>query len=221
MEAFLPWFSEGDVIIHAPETTATAQLGDRNITYLTFMGCEGMLEIFSYIDMSEYTGFFSALTVMNQEKRNTSAGVSYAEKGSAINEFTDLTTNKENPTYQSTLNGLFPFNPKMITAKRAAVMSAAYEKVRATGAKMYLSWAPINIASCCDEAKSEEVHREFVEKISEMTNCTVISDPGDYLLENQYFNDSNYHPGPTGAKIRTEQLISDLKAQLARESVSN
>ena len=218
MEAFSNWFYEGDVIIHAPETTATAQLGDLKITFYTFMGCEGMLEIFSYVDMSEYTGFFSELTVFNQEKRNTSKGVSYEEKGNDINEFTDLASNKDNPSFQSNIDNLFPFNPAMITEKRAKVMNAAYERVRNTGAKMYLSWAPINIDSCRDEAKSIETHKKFIEKVNKLINCTVISDPIDYMLENKYFNDTNYHPGPTGAKIRTERLIADLKAQLSLES---
>ena len=221
MEAFLPWFDSNDIIIHAPETTATAQLGDLTITYLTFMGSEGMLEIFSYIDMSRYSGFFSSLSVLNQEKRNTSKGVSYEEKGVYINEFTDLTTNKDNPSFQSDLNGLHPFNPTMITEKRAASLNAVYSKVKNTGAKMYLSWAPINITACREEAKSLETHKKFLDKVTNMLDCTVISKPIDYMLENKYFNDSNYHPGPTGAKIRTERLVSDLKAQLTLEKSDN
>ena len=218
MEAFLSYFGEDDIIIHAPETTSKTQMGDFTVNYLTFMGSEGMLEIFSYVDMTNYPGFFSALSVFNQEKRNTSSGVSYDQIGKDINEYTDLASNKDNPNFQSDLSELYPYNSAMITTARANALNSIYRKVRDTGAKMYLSWAPINADSCREEAKSAEFHEKFLKKVSEYLDVTVISDPMDYLLENRYFNDSNYHPGPTGAKIRTDRLTADIKAQLEKES---
>ena len=218
MEAFLSWYREGDIIIQAPETTAATQLGHKQVTYLTFRGTEGMFEIFSYVDMSEYKGFFSGLTVFNQEKRNNSKGIPYERISENINEYTDLTSTVDKPDYQSQSTTMNPYDPNAITPERIENLNEIYDSIKARGARVYMSWAPINKDACRAEALTESRHISFVKKVSESLHCTVISKPGDYMFEKKYFYNSDYHPGPTGARMRTAQLIADLKAQLGLEN---
>ena len=222
MEAFAEWYGEGDIIIHAPETSGT-QNGDKNLGtsgYITFRGTEGMYEIFSYVDMSEVKGFFTGLTVFNQEKRNNRVGSDYENVGKSINEYTDLTSNVDNFEYMSTAKNNNPFNTAIFNDARVTYLNYVYDKVAATGAKVYRSFAPINIDSCNNDSKDPAKQAAFVKAIEDNLHITVISNPADYMFEQKYFNNSDYHPGITGSKMRTAQLIADVKAQLLCEAAS-
>ena len=45
----------------------------------------------------------------------------------------------------------------------------------------------------------------------------MISKTGDYIFDSKYFYNSDYHLNTAGAIIRTDLLIRDIKAQLAKE----
>lgn len=48
-------------------------------------------------------------------------------------------------------------------------------------------------------------------------HATMISKTGDYIFDSKYFYNSDYHLNTAGAIIRTDLLIRDIKAQLAKE----
>ena len=56
----------------------------------------------------------------------------------------------------------------------------------------------------------EEYHR-FNEKLSEKLDCQVISDYYDYLYPEELFYDSHLHLGTEGSRLRTMQLVNDLR----------
>ena len=222
MEAFSQWYGEGDIIIHAPESSGT-QNGDLNLGnsgYLMFRGSEAMYEIYSYVDMSRVKGFFTGLTVYNQQKRNKIEGSSYEKVGDSINEYTDYTKNVDNPNYKSATKNSNPYDLNVITDVRAEYLNSVYDKVTATGARLYRSFSPVNYDACSSTAKDPQTHAAFIAKIESMLHITVISNPANYMLEQKYFNNSDAHPGIEGSKIRTAQLIADVKAQLALEAAA-
>ena len=51
----------------------------------------------------------------------------------------------------------------------------------------------------------------FQEELERRLDCTVISNYVDYMFDYTYFWDSNLHLNTEGAKIRTEQLIADIR----------
>ena len=79
---------------------------------------------------------------------------------------------------------------------------------------MYLSFAPINEDACLATAKDPETHRQYLEFIAANLDYKCISSPAQYFFERQFFNNSDYHLGITGAAMRTSYLIADLKAEL-------
>ena len=170
--------------------------------------------------MSGFKGFFTGLTIFNQEKRNTLTGSGYENVGKSINEYTDLATNVDNFNYKSNSTSVNPFNQTNFNNGRADYLNSVYAKVRAAGAKVYMSFAPVNKDACSETAKNPATHEAYIKKINEMLDITVISDPADYMLEEKWFNNSDSHPGIEGSKMRTAQLIADLKAQLALEAGS-
>ena len=48
-------------------------------------------------------------------------------------------------------------------------------------------------------------------------HATVISNVADYLMDSKYFFNTDFHLNTEGAKVRTDLLIRDIRAQLAKE----
>ncbi len=219
MEAMTRFLDEGDIVIQAPETTNSAQMGESVFNFRIFRGFEFMYEAFSYVDMTGYKGFFDSLYEFNQSTRKGQPERTYEYWTSFINEYTDMSGNVENPGYVSASKNLNPFNLGNVTDARAERLNARYDAISERGAKVYLSFAPINEDACIAAALSRSEQDAFVSLLSSKLHCAVISHPSDYLLDQSLFNNSDYHPGPTGAAMRTERLIRDLKAQLEREGL--
>ena len=218
LDAFIRFFGEGDIIIHAPEMNNANYLGGGSITYLTYRGTEEMYEVFSFVDMRKYVGFFDGLCVFNQEKRVNSKGVSYEKYGGAINKMTDLTTNKDAPEFVvENPRSSNPYNKNSVNAKNIANINAINERYNQRGTTMYYSFAPIDMDLLNETALFKDAQDSYVAKLREVLDYEVISHPSNYYYEHKYFYNSTYHPGITGRAMRTEALIADLKAQLVKE----
>ena len=218
IEAHMRFFTKGDIIIQAPETSSGTQMGDTNITWRNFRGCEVMYEVFSYVDMSNYTDFFDSLCEFNQDVRSTMAPKSYEAYSNFIDEYTDLATNKDNPGYTNTTSGNY-FSTNNLNNTRASKLNALYDQIYRKGAKVYMSWAPLAKSACNAEAMKPQTQAALMDKAKSLLTCVVISDIADYILEDKYFNNSNYHPGIEGSIIRTQRLIEDLKAQMEIDGI--
>lgn len=62
-----------------------------------------------------------------------------------------------------------------------------------------------------DFTSPPEDYDAFTRELSERLDCEVISDYRDYFIPYQYFYDTIYHLDEERAKIRTSQLIKDIK----------
>ena len=65
LEAMGDLASEDDVIVYAPENSAY-MMGERELYWKTIRDLEGMVNIWRHIDISNYTGVFSAITDFNR-----------------------------------------------------------------------------------------------------------------------------------------------------------
>ena len=87
------------------------------------------------------------------------------------------------------------------------------------GATVYYSFAPMS-----ENAISEMVSREdidaYILNLSQHLHCKIISDIDDYIMDDRYFYDTEFHLNTSGAKIRTVQLIDDIKRTRGDTSVT-
>ena len=216
LDAFVRFFDEGDIVIHAPEMNNANYHGGGEITYLTYRGTEEMYEVYSFVDMRLYKGFFDGMRVFNQEKRNKSVGVSYEKYGGSINKMTDLTTNQDAPNFDTTPSSN-PYNKNSVNATIIQNINAINKKYNERGTTMYYSFAPIDKGYLNDNALKKENQDAYVARLAEVLDYEIISHPSNYYYDHQYFYNSTYHPGITGRTMRTTALIADLKAQLIKE----
>ncbi len=94
LEAMGALAREGDVIVYAPENSGY-MWGERELYWKTFRDLEGMNNIYRYVDFSNYTGMFSAMSELNREYRYVRDSVSYESicaHGELLN---------KNPTYKT------------------------------------------------------------------------------------------------------------------------
>lgn len=83
---------------------------------------------------------------------------------------------------------------------------------RGKGAQVYFSFPPINEDAIMPFNSSEEL-RAFQSKLSEALDCKVISSIFNYILDEGYFYDSEFHLNNSGVTVRTAKLIDDLKRE--------
>ncbi len=76
------------------------------------------------------------------------------------------------------------------------------------GATLLVAGYPVGNGSL---TVAPEEFMAFQEELERRLDCTVISNYVDYMFDYTYFWDSNLHLNTEGAKIRTEQLIADIK----------
>ncbi|MBR6709306.1 MAG: hypothetical protein IKL84_06470, partial [Clostridia bacterium] len=220
LEAFRDFVDEGDIIIQAPETTSQSQLGG-NAFISNYWNCyEGVPELLSHVDLRGYTKLFSTLTQFN-ENRAKMFPTSYSEHNEAINRYGDNQTVRINPSpdYASSKNR--NLSPSNLSETNAARLNEAYANLEATGAKVYFSLAPLNVNSFSEKAKTDAVQNTYQKRFETLLKIPVISHFSDYVMEGRYFFNSDYHPTNEGAVLRTQQLVKDLKAQLAKEAAQN
>lgn len=79
------------------------------------------------------------------------------------------------------------------------------------GAKLVIAGYPIMYSRLNVDDEYMDTYQKDLETGFE---CAVISDWRDYAYPDEYFYDTEYHLTTEGAKIRTKQLISDLKNYL-------
>lgn len=83
------------------------------------------------------------------------------------------------------------------------------EAVSRKGATMYFSFAPMNRLGISDS--SAESVEEFYDFLAEELRFEIISDPNDYIMDAEWFYDSNFHLNASGMTVRSVQLLEDIK----------
>lgn len=77
------------------------------------------------------------------------------------------------------------------------------------GAVVYFSFPPMN-ASATEPSNTEDALFDFCCYLYEKLDCKVISNVNDYIIESNYFYDSNFHLNDSGAILRTSLLAHDI-----------
>lgn len=93
----------------------------------------------------------------------------------------------------------------------------AYAKKR--GAEVYFSFPPINNAAIEPFVTQDEI-LEFYENLYSDLDCKIISDIFNYIMDEGYFYDSEFHLNNSGVTVRTVKLIDDIKRELKDDSLT-
>lgn len=88
------------------------------------------------------------------------------------------------------------------------------------GATVYYSFPPMNADALAEGTTDESIYA-FYDYLSRNLDCTVISNPHDYIYAADYFYDTNFHLNDSGVVLRTAALAADLRRVMGNpEAVS-
>ena len=80
------------------------------------------------------------------------------------------------------------------------------------GASMYYSFSPMNKEAVLNN--DDEIDSFYI-RLKDKLNFPIISDINKYIMDKEWFYDSNYHLNTSGMKLRTFLLVEDLKNELS------
>lgn len=212
MEAVSHFLDEGDILICASEHGGI-QYGQTKMAWKTFRATERCYNIFRYVDMSHYTGVFSAIYELNVTNgRLKSSEKSYSINGTGQNSHGDTVSNTKHTNFSR--SGSVTLSAGLISDSAAKGFNIAFDALADAGVKVYFSFPPY----LEDAFKKTADIEGYINSLQKKLHCTLISfDPIAYLLPYELMFNSNYHPTAAGAAIRSEILAGDILAQFARE----
>lgn len=218
LECMLPYISEGDVLVHAPEQKNSYQFFlDNSLDGRVFAMAEGNYDLLANVDFSYSDKVFAAWGMYVNLRKNAEE-CSYQDHTGMFNNYGDIAfdrpydeSNEAARDVSYTQN--WGFDLTLLTEKNIAVLTGVYDMFVERGADVYFSWAPIN-----EQADGNydiyAVAKEFEQRLENLLlpcGYRIISEATDYIFKGRYFYDSDYHLNDVGVMLRTKQLILDMK----------
>lgn len=230
---------EGDIIILAPEISDKMLSlyvdGERVLKSL-----DGNLEMFRYVGFEDYGSLLGSSFSYISEK------LSYLFGNKTPLPENELYQKKYFNKSGDIVNGYRPYNVMTEVAKTidfdykadlSDTKVTAYDEFieyvnkfsrycQRKGATLYFSFAPMNesalVESCMldDDGKNNKIDR-FYRNLCETLECEIISDVYDYIIEDGYFYDTEFHLNDSGVILRTKQLVDDIKRALNDHSLTD
>ncbi|MBQ2953731.1 MAG: hypothetical protein IJE07_09295 [Clostridia bacterium] len=212
-ECILPYIRSGDVLIHAPEQASPYQLMSKiSCGNRIFIAVEGNFDLLAQVDMTTLgEGAFDCFYAFNN-KRMAMEPCTYEDQMIPLNAYGDNAEVRAgaNKTRFDEEYGLLT---ELITADGLDRLAGYYDRIRAAGGEVYLSYAPINSLCCGDAGQIADFAARW-EQGMQARGYETISDLNDYVMDAKYFYDADYHLTSSGAEIRARMLTRDLLRKL-------
>ena len=228
--------NKGDIIVLAPEMNAqTLSLyfnGDTMLQALDRKPLDRKLEMLLYVDWDDYDSLigsslqFSANKIsflLSGERPNTGRP---AYQKDQFNDYGDIIYDRPYNEMPSIQNVITLDYSARLTDKNVTDYDEYIEYVNdyvkfceRKGATVYFSFCPMNEAAMSvdnmtNDGRDTEVIDDFYENLCKVLRCRVISNVYDYILDEGYFYDSEFHLNNAGVTVRTALLIDDIKREL-------
>ncbi len=215
--------NEGDIIILAPEMSEqTLSLYFNAETFMQAL--DGNPSMLLNVDTKNYEAIVGASWKFAYEKLNylrtgTRPENSGAYKKENFNEYGDNVFDRPfNEMTQTTnvinLNFRTNYSDDKDTEYEEYIdyVNDYIKFANRKGATVYYSLCPMN-AAALGEKNNADVIYEYYRNLVNSLNCKVISNVNDYLMDEGYFFDSEFHLNNAGVTVRTVKLIDDIKRE--------
>ena len=219
------FIEKGDVVVHAPEMR-NYQWGYNEMNTTTWQIFEGAYDAFIHVDIRNYVAVFNSFASFNSSRYSMTPRSYENYSGETVNTYGDYIKEKiGSGPIQGTINNLLAaggvgsmdMDPNYLTKNYVANLNREFDNIAAAGGKVYITF-------CCTMGINLNKVSQGIERQTDYKNAvirnihgTVISDPGTYVMDYQYFYNSIYHLNTVGSQLRTRWLAKDILAQLAKE----
>lgn len=222
--------NEGDIFILAPEMSAqTLSLYFGSETALEAM--DGSFSMLAHVDKDDYGSLVGASWKVGSSKlRYLISGDRPANQGAYkkenFNEYGDNVFDRpynELSGYGNPIRLDFSadFEDGDITDYEQFIeyVNEYTAFIRSHGGEVYFSFPPMNEKAVFENNTDESI-RAFYKNLCLSLECKVISNVFDYIMDDGYFFDSEFHLNNSGVTVRTVKLIDDIKRELGRSDVT-
>ncbi len=207
------FLDEDDIFLFLPEPNKY-QLGTNEWNPIMWQFFEGAYACVTYVDIRDYEGVFDTFRDFNNT-RQWMSDTDYTDCWSYIDEYGDNSWYRagESDSFIGE-QGTYKLETDHINVDN---INSVIDKCNATGAKTYFSFPSLNKNALAGAAKKISQRTNYQNYIEDNLNITVISSIEDYIFNGRYMSGTNYHLSSEGTVIRTDRLIDDLRAQLAKD----
>lgn len=207
--------NKGDIIIFAPETDSQAYS-----MYFDAMTTLQMLDanknMFWQLPVKDQLNIFANLpNYFEQRRQHTENGKPNPTNAYSRQAFNEYGDNVFDRPYNVMLEGYLPdnlidINQSIVDNEFVEYFNDFVSFAKLKKAQVMFSFAPMNRLALTERSTLEN-RLNFYYYVINNFDCPVISNVEDYIMDEGYFYDSNYHLNNSGVTYRTYTLISDVK----------
>lgn len=219
LELTRPWLGEGDVVVIAPEIgqlplslySSAAELwkcADSDPA-IAFVGGRG-----------ELGSILGSFPVYAADKLACSrSGKPLPEGVYAAGSFND-SCQMIYPRDYNVMPGLYDgddlvdFDPELLGGKLLDYLNEYYAYAYTRGAAVCYNFCPVNKMAVTGTADIQGFYRRLLDRL----DFPVLGNPENYILDAEWFYDSNFHLNTAGALVYTARLTDDVKSILGDTS---
>lgn len=206
--------NEGDIVVLTPEMDEqTLSLYFNAETAL--QGMESDWSMLPYIPSENRSdlmgGVYEYVTAKIKYLRNGTMNPAGVYNRASFDEYGDIVYPRPHNTM------LLGYDPNMTIELTPALFAQEFVDYvndytaycRQLGAEVYFDFPPMN-ASAMTASNTEDSLFDFCSYLYENLDCKVIGNVNDYIIEENYFYDSNFHLNDSGVILRTSLLAHDI-----------
>ena len=203
------FMGEGDILLWSPEPGPWA-LGSYSVGYRAWYFRQSDYGFLRYIDRSQFTDLLSRFPAQCVEMKNAEKSniLPYDAFNNSASKYGDGLDNAKRVTQGRDNSYNIGWS---ISAKEE--MAALAKRMKEKGASVFFTYAAMQEGG---EGISDDVIKEYTERLTSVIDMTVISDYKNCLYPKDYFWDSEWHLVWKGAQERSRHVAEDLKKQLGK-----
>ncbi len=210
-----PHIKEGDIVLICPEEDAqtySLYYNGLNMWY----SLDSDYSMLKAVGASNYDELVAALPEFAALKREAAIRGTEMQSGiyalSSLNEYGDIQVERAyNTMVDFGKSQAIPLNSSLVTDEFTDYLNDFANALEKKGAEVWFGFSPVNsIAVTSDE---EEID-EFYQALDDKLDFPIISDIYDYILDEGYFFDTNFHMNSVGMLHRTALLAEDICRKL-------
>lgn len=161
-----------------------------------------------YIDRSQFTDLISRFPAQCVEMKNAEKNLPYDAFNNSASKYGDGLDTADRVTRGRDNSYNIGWS---ISAKEE--MAALAKRMKEKGCNIFFTYAAMQDGG---EGISDDVIKEYTERLTSVIDMTVISDYKNCLYPKDYFSDSEWHLVWKGAQERSRHVAEDLKKQLGK-----
>ncbi len=212
---------EGDIIVLCPELntqtyslyfnpTAVLEACDGFSPMLSDVGLENKLSLF-------YNYYKFAFDKIEFFSDNTAPDPIGIYRSDSFNEYGDLSVERKNNIMNNgwDSNMTIATDETLLNSEFIEYINDYVAFAEKRGAKVYFNYSPTN---CRAIRTSAAARAEFEAALADALDCPLLGTIEDYLIDERYFYDTNFHLNSAGAVYFSRMLSLSLKEKLGMEA---